>query len=283
MPSLNLPEQAQQVRDLAHEFEALRARVRGVSYTPGTDALRQIGPLLLTTQDLTATLLVRLGALANSPYTSIPSSHASLECLSSLILASTLAGNDLANALHANPLEGAAFPGYPAYSESDQVARRATAIPRMTGHLNDAAHQLDLSATGCHYVATGITRDLADSQANQAKSGQQTAGPALSPAQYDALKALSLGQGKLHESSQRGLGVTRVATHDGTRVSIATFRALAKRKLVTADTSTSLLHGQKITVTEQGQQAQAQPRPAAAPATTPAAAPKTPVTQGAHR
>lgn len=283
MPPLDLPEQAQQLRDLAHEFEALRARVRGVSYTPGTDALRRIGPLLLKTQDLTATLVVRLGALDNSPYTTVPGSHASLKCLSSLVIASTLASNDLAGALHANPLEGAAFPGYPAYSESDRAARHATAIPRMTGHLHDAAHQLGLSATGCHYVATGITRDLADTQANQAKADQMDAGPSLSPAQYDALQALSLGQGKLHESSQRGLGVTRVATHDGTRVSIATFRALAKRVLVTADTSTSLFHGQKITVTEQGQRALAQPRPMTAPATTATAAPKTPVAQGARR
>ncbi|MFD6989285.1 hypothetical protein [Streptomyces sp. NPDC059943] len=282
MPSLNLPEQAQQVRDLAHGFEALRDRVRGVSYTPGTDALRQIGPLLLTTQDLTATLLVRLGALANSPYTRTPGSHASLECLSSLVLASTLAGIDLARALHANPLEGAAFPGYPAYSESDRVARHATAIPRMTGHLTDAAHQLDLSATGCHYVATGITSDLADTH-DQAKSGQQTAGPALSPAQYDALKALSAGEGKLYESPRRGLGVTRVVTHNGTRVSIATYRALVKRELVTADTSTSLFHGQKITVTGDGQRAQAQHRPAAAPAALAAPVPAASRAQKARR
>ncbi|MFE3117170.1 hypothetical protein [Streptomyces niveus] len=266
MPPLNLTEQAQELRNLAHEFEALRDRVRGVSYTPGTDALRQIGPLLLTTQDLTATLLVRLGALANSPYTRTPGSHASLECLSSLVLASTLAGNDLAHALHANPLEGAPFPGYRADNASDRVARHATAIPRMTGHLNDAAHQLDLSATGCHYVAADITSDLADTQASQVKSAQQTAGPALSPSQYDALKALSTGEGKLYESPRRGLGVTRVVTHDGTRVSIATFRALVKRRLVTADTSTSLWHGQKITVTGDGQRTLAQHRPATAPA-----------------
>lgn len=282
MPLLDLPKQSQQLRDLAREFEALRARVRGVSYTPGTDALRQISPLLLKTQDLTATLLVRLGALANSPYTSVPGSHASLECLSSLVIASTQAGNDLAAALHANPLEGAPFPGYPAYNEQERVTRHAEAIPRMTGHLEDAVHQLDLSATGCHYVATGITQDLADTH-DQAKSTQQTAEPALSPAQYDALQALSLGQGKLHESSQRGLGVTRVATHDGTRISIATYRALAKRGLVTADPGTSLFHGQKITVTGDGHQALAQRRPAATPATSTMVASKPPVVQGARR
>ncbi|MET9556795.1 hypothetical protein [Streptomyces sp. NPDC006645] len=129
MPPLNLPEQSRQLRNLAREFEALRARVRGVSYTPGTDALRQIGPLLLSTQDLTATLLVRLGALGNSPYTHVPGSHAGLECLSSLVIASTQAGNYLASALYANPLEGAASPGYPAYSESVRTARHATPRP----------------------------------------------------------------------------------------------------------------------------------------------------------
>ncbi|MET9556794.1 hypothetical protein [Streptomyces sp. NPDC006645] len=153
----------------------------------------------------------------------------------------------------------------------------------MTGHLADAVHQLDLCATGCHYVATGITRDLADAQANQEKSAQMDAGPSLSPAQYDALQALSLGQGKLQESSHRGLGVTRVATHDGTRISIATYRALAKRRLVAADTGTSLFHGQKITVTGDGHQALAQGRPAATPATSAITAPKPPVVQGTHR
>lgn len=283
MPPLDPLEQAQQLRELAREFESLRARVRDVSYTPGTDALRQISPLLLKTQDLTATLLVRLGALANSPYTSVPGSHASLECLSALVIASTQAGNDLASTLHANPLEGAAFPGYPAYSESDRVARHATAIPLMAGHLTDAVHQLDLSATGCHYVATGITRDLADAQTNQAKSAQMDAGPSLSPAQYDALEALSPGEGKLYESLKRGMGVTRVSNGNGTRVSIATYRALATRGLVTADTSTSLFHGQKITVTDHGQQALAQRRPAATPATRTMTAPKPPVMRGARR
>ncbi|MBT2509186.1 hypothetical protein J7I98_25540 [Streptomyces sp. ISL-98] len=237
---------------------------------------------MLKAQDLTATTLVRLGALDGSAYADIAGSRASLECLSSIVVASSLAGNDLASALYANPYEGAPFPGYPADDEAVRTARHAEAIPRMTGHLADAAHQLDLSAIGCHYVTTGITRDLATAQ-DQATPVQRTTGPALTDAQYDALKALSLGEGKLYESSQRGLGVTRVATHDGTRVSIATFRALAKRGLVAADTSTSLFHGQKITVTEQGQQALAKPRPAAAPATTAVAAAKPPAVQRARR
>ncbi|MFB7929571.1 hypothetical protein ACFC4C_10725 [Streptomyces sp. NPDC056039] len=192
MPLLDLAEHAQQLRTLARDFETLHDRVRDVSYTPGTDALRQISPLLLMTQDLTATLLVRLGALDSSTYTSVAGSRASLECLASVVVASSLAGNDLASALHANPYEGAPFPGYPADDASVRTARHAEAITKMTGHLADAAHQLDLSATGCHYVATGITRDLTATREGAA-TAQRSADPPLTSAQYDALKALSLG------------------------------------------------------------------------------------------
>ncbi|MEU0715712.1 hypothetical protein ABZ498_00850 [Streptomyces lavendulocolor] len=183
MPPHNLTEQSQQLRALAREFEALHARVRDVSYTPGTDALRQISPLLRKLQDLTATIVVRLGALDGSAYADIVGSRASLECLASVVVASSLAGNDLASALSANPYEGAPLPGYPADDEAVRTARHAEAIPRMTGHLADAAHQLDLCATGCHYVATGITRDLA--AAREAEPAQRTTGPALTGAQYD--------------------------------------------------------------------------------------------------
>ncbi|MGA5556181.1 hypothetical protein [Streptomyces lavendulocolor] len=183
MPPHNLTEQAQQLRALAGEFQALHARVRDVSYIPGTDALRQISPLLIKAQDLTATIVVRLGALDGSAYANVAGSRASLECLASVVVASSLAGNDLASALYANPYEGAPFPGYPADDEAVRTARHAEAIPRMTGHLADAAHQLDLCATGCHYVATGITRDLAAAQ--EAEPAQRTTGSALTDAQSD--------------------------------------------------------------------------------------------------
>lgn len=111
MTTHNHAEQAVQLRSLAGDFEALHARLRDVSYTPGTDALRQISPLLLRAQDLTATALVRLSALDSSAYTSIAGSRSSLECLASVVFASSLASNDLASALSANPYGGAPFPG----------------------------------------------------------------------------------------------------------------------------------------------------------------------------
>ncbi|MEU8482410.1 hypothetical protein [Streptomyces sp. NPDC048641] len=252
---------------MARDFEALRARVRDVPYTPGKDALRHISPLLLTAQDLTATALVRLAALDNSAYTNIAGSRASLELLASVVSSSSLAGTDLAHVVLANPYEGAEFAGYPATNEAMRTTRHAEAIPKMSGHLDDAVHQLDLCAIGCHYLAHGITEDLATTHEHKAPAVRQTTGPALTPAQHDALTALN-GGGHLYESATCGLGVTRVATDDGTRVSIATYRALAKRELVARDTSTSLAIGQKITVTEQGQQILAQPRPHAALTTT---------------
>lgn len=256
--------------------------MRDISYTPGTDALRHISPLLLQAQDLTATALVRLKALDNSTYTNIAGSRASLELLASVVSSSSLAATDLAHVVLANPYEGAQFAGYPADGEEVRTARHAEAIPKMRGHLDDAVHQLDLCATGCHYLTHGITEDLATAPQHKPKTEQQTTGPALTPAQYDALAALTSG-GRLYETSTRGLGITRVATVDGSRVSIATFRALAKRRLVTTDTSTSLFIGQKISVTELGQQALTQPRPRAALRTTVAAVPKAAIAQKAHR
>ncbi|WP_323138495.1 hypothetical protein [Streptomyces sp. NBC_01767] len=51
---------------MARDYEALKARVHDVSYTPGTDALRRVGPLLLQAQDLTATAMVRLPLLGEA-------------------------------------------------------------------------------------------------------------------------------------------------------------------------------------------------------------------------
>ncbi|GAA2647521.1 hypothetical protein [Streptomyces lunalinharesii] len=281
-PPLDLNEEVRQLRQLARDFEALKARVRDVSYTPGTEALRRISPLLLQTQDLTAAALVRLTALDNSSYTSVAGSRGGLELLGSVVSSSSLAGTDLAHVVLANPYEGAQFAGYLADDEAVRAARHAEAIPKMSGHLDDAVHQLDLCAIGCHYLAHGITEDLATAQDHTSADVRQKTGPALTPAQYDALSALQ-GGGKLHESSTRGLGVTRVATNDGTRVSIATYRALARRGLVNADTGGSPYQGQKITVTEQGRQALAQPRPRTPLSTAAAPVPKAMAAQGVRQ
>ncbi|MEV3950103.1 hypothetical protein AB0K57_20965 [Streptomyces halstedii] len=169
---------------MARDFEALQVRVQDVSYTPGTDALRRIGPLLLEAQDLTATAMVRLTALDNSAYAHVAGSRASLDLLSSVVSSSSLAGTELTHVLLANPYEGAQFAGYPADDEAVRATRHAEAIPKMSGHLNDALHQIDLCATGCHYLAHGIAEDLTSVQDHKtaaARHGPRSARPSTTP------------------------------------------------------------------------------------------------------
>ena len=90
MSALDSRHHERQLHDLASEFEALHLRVRDVSYTPGADALRRIGPLLLRAQDLTATVLVRLNALYNSTFAAVTGGRAGLVRLSSVRTASGL-------------------------------------------------------------------------------------------------------------------------------------------------------------------------------------------------
>lgn len=113
--------------------------MRDLSFTPGTDALRRISPLLLQAQDLTATALVRLTALDNSTYTSIAGSRAGLELMASVVSSSSLAGTDLAHVVLANPYEGAQFAGNQADGESVRSVRHAEAVPQMNGRPSGAA------------------------------------------------------------------------------------------------------------------------------------------------
>ncbi|MFI1677391.1 hypothetical protein [Streptomyces sp. NPDC020607] len=50
----------------------------------------------------------------------------------------------------------------------------------MASHLNDAAHQLDLCATACHYLATGITEDCAGTPDHQQSAEQKKTASTLS-------------------------------------------------------------------------------------------------------
>ncbi|MEU6372153.1 hypothetical protein [Streptomyces sp. NPDC046909] len=163
---------------MAYDFEALKARVRDTSYTPGTNALHHISALLLQAQDLTATALGRLTALDNSTCTNTVGSRAGLELLASVVSSSSLAGTDLAHVVLANPYEGAQFADYPTDDESARTVRHGEAIPQTNGHLDDAVHQLDLCAIGCHYLAHGITEALATAQDHKPAPAQQTPGTA---------------------------------------------------------------------------------------------------------
>lgn len=164
MPPLPLTESADELHDLAVDFETLYARVRDVSYTPGSDAWRQITPLLLISHNLTATALVRLRALDNSPGTTIIGSRSGRELMVSVAFFSARAGADLAHALLANPADDPPHPVSRADEPSLRTAVLAEAIAKMTGHLADAVHHLDLSATGCHSVAAAVRDATATAQ-----------------------------------------------------------------------------------------------------------------------
>ncbi|MBZ3916691.1 hypothetical protein [Streptomyces acidiscabies] len=264
MPPPDLAEQPSQLRALADDFADLRTRVHNAALAPGTPALRQIHPLLLKTHGLTAEALARLAALDSTGYAALPGSRPALECLTAVVVGSSQAAGHLARTLSTTPYAGTLLPGHTDDSTPAHVARPGEPVPEATRHLTDAAHLLDLSATGCRSIATAITHALTTGH-GQTPFPQAAAVPALTSAQYTALETLALGEGRLYESRQGGTGATRVATKDGTRVSITTFRALAKHKLVVHDTSTPLLHhGQLITVTEHGHQALNSPRPTAA-------------------
>ncbi|MGV9885336.1 hypothetical protein [Streptomyces sp. NPDC003006] len=148
----------------------------------------------------------------------------------------------------------------------------------MNGHLKDAAHQLNVGATACHYLATSINSSLPTTSPHPPQAVAK-----LNDTQRSALKSLALGEGRYERVQQQGRSVTRVAAKDGTRISLATFRTLARHGLVTTDTSTPLRVGQAITVTEQGQRALVQSRPTATLTTTAVPTPKTSATPAVRR
>ncbi|HEY8983979.1 MAG TPA: hypothetical protein VIU15_30915 [Streptomyces sp.] len=168
MSIFGLPHQKLQIHYLAGEFEALHDRVRDVSYTPGVDALRRIGPLLLRAQDLTATVLVRLNALYHSAFPGRPGGGSRLELLASALVASSLANNALALALQANPGEYELSSGGRHGEIPPTAARPAEAILVILGHLEEAAAQLKRSAVVCRRLAADIARELARSEGLQA-------------------------------------------------------------------------------------------------------------------
>ncbi|MGW1793585.1 hypothetical protein ACWCO0_25680 [Streptomyces tubercidicus] len=177
MALLDLHEQKRQLNYLAKEFEVLRARLGNLSYTPGVDALRRIGPLLYQAQDLSAVVLVRLNAFRESSHTGVTDGRSSLKCLSSVVVAASLVSNALARALYANPDESMPFPGRRVEDAPARIARQARAILLMNGHLDEAARQLELCARGCRFAATHVVRNQTAAHARRTESAQSKSGP----------------------------------------------------------------------------------------------------------
>ncbi|MFJ4572048.1 hypothetical protein ACIP4W_11550 [Streptomyces sp. NPDC088846] len=277
MHDIDLSSQIGRLRHLAANFEALQSQVRDLALAPGTTALR-ISPVFHTAQGLAARLTTQVSELADSPYTTVVGSMESLDALCSAIGSASLASCDLAHALARNPLDGTGFGGPTEHEAQFREARHAKAAPVMNEHLQDAVQQLDLCATICHYVATGMSKDIAPAPATTAR---RNASRDLSDTQYQALSALAKGGARMET---KGRGSARVAVPDGSRVTIATFQSLDKRGLVHLDTSVPLFRGRDITVTADGHRILAHHRSAAPAAAVPApAAPAAIPARGARR
>ncbi|MFF8918316.1 hypothetical protein ACF08M_34715 [Streptomyces sp. NPDC015032] len=280
MHDIDLSSQIDRLRHLAAGFEALRSQVLALALAlaPGTTTLRSISPVFHTAQGLTARLTAQVSELASSPYTTVAGSMESLDALCSAIGSSALASCDLAHAMARNPLDGTGFCGPTEHEARFREARHAKAVPVMAEHLQDAAGQLDLCATVCAYVATGMSKDIAPASTNTVR---RNASQTLSDTQYEALGALATGGAKMET---KGRGSAHVAVPDGSRVTIATFQSLDKRGLVHLDTSVPLFRGRDITVTADGHRVLAHRRSSASAAAVPApAAPAAIPARGARR
>ncbi|MFF8482004.1 hypothetical protein [Streptomyces antibioticus] len=277
-PTVDLTEETNRLRHLAADCQELRRCVLAViPLAPGPEALRQLAPLVLASQELVGKTILRLSALSTSPYTAVRGSRASLDALGAAVAGASLVSCDLAHALAANPLEGIGYDGPQEDEAGIRRARHADAAPDMADHLAQATRQLQLCETAFLYLANAIPRDLDRSAPRNADQAPHK----LSATQYEALRTLAKGGATMET---RGRGQTIVITPDHSRITIATFQSLDKRSLVRLDTSVPLHQGRAITVTAEGHRALARHQARTGTATVAAAAPSAATAaKSAHR
>ncbi|MCZ1006868.1 hypothetical protein [Streptomyces lydicus] len=181
--STDLSEEIHHLRGLADGFKALHHEVLALAVTPGTEALDQLRPLLLKSQELVGKALLRLSALNGSPYAEVSGSRHTLTAFRTLVAGASLASDDLARAVAANPLDGISFGGPHQDEDATRQARHDRALPEIAGYLADAAHQLDACKSDCLYLAKGIVSDLERSSSTSAKQAAHK----LSSSQYAAV------------------------------------------------------------------------------------------------
>jgi hypothetical protein len=265
MRQIDLPLQIDHLRQLGADFTALHRTVKALEVRPGTEMLQHLAPKILAIHELAGRSLVRLSVLDGSQYTAVPGSRASLETLASVVTAASLAASDLATAVTHNPLDAAGFPGGPAADDASmRHARHAEAVPLLAESLADAAHQLDLCATGCHYTASGIARDIKNHPEHRPPL------PKLTTAQHAALDKVAQGGARRYRPT-RGNRVT-IRAQDGSTIHTKPFTVLEQHRLVRIDHRTSALAGQHITVTAAGKLALETQRPSQARPAAPTAA-----------
>ncbi|MGW3835104.1 hypothetical protein [Streptomyces microflavus] len=237
------------LRHLGVDFADLRATVLGLEIAPGRPTLDTLSTLFYRAQGTATRLAAEVTGLNGSPYTRVPGSRESLDALRAGVSTASLAASDLAHALAATPLEGIRFGGPTEHDEQFRDQERNEAVPVLTEHLQEAARQLELCSTVCHYVAHGISKDLSPAAASA--SASLPAPSKLNTKQYEALDAFTKGGAQLEVRGRRA----RIATIDGTTVTTATFGSLDELGLVHHDSSVSLARGRDITVTAEGHRA----------------------------
>ncbi|GHH29433.1 hypothetical protein [Streptomyces rubradiris] len=195
--------------------------------------------------DLTGRTLQQLAVLDGSQYTVVPGSRASLKCLSTAVEAACLAALDLAEAVADNPLDATGFSGEPLPDAAARQAQDAKTRARLADIVADAAHQLDVCATGCQYAASGIIRDLIRHPQHMPPMPQLTRG------QYTALETIAQDGARLWRSLRGGRETIRAG--NGSTIRSKPFHVLAKNRLVRVQERDSSLGGQDVSVTAAGQ------------------------------
>ncbi|MGW4345346.1 hypothetical protein ACWEL8_09740 [Streptomyces sp. NPDC004690] len=175
----------------------------------------------------------------------MPGSQASLSSLSAVVESASLAACDLATAVAENPLDAAHFAVHtPSDVEAASQSHHAAAVPRLAELLDEAAHLLGLSATGCHYIATFIVRDLKGHPEHLPPL------PDLTRAQYTALEKIAEGGAEISRSL-RGTRAT-IRAGDGSALHSKPFTVLVNTKLVHLQRAASPYAPWAVTVTTAG-------------------------------
>ncbi|MFF7400563.1 hypothetical protein [Streptomyces murinus] len=249
---LDLPVQADRLQQLGTDFDTLKNAISNLTAHPGSELLEQLTPKITQTHRLIGRTLERLAALGTSQYTAVPGSSASLALLSSVVESASKAAASLASAIAANPLDTA--------DEADHKARQSSVGPRQAGLLTEAVRLVDLSVTGCHYVAGGILRNL------RAHPEHMPLLPRLTEAQYTALEKIGQGGTRVIRSLRGGRQTVRAG--DGSTIYAKPFAVLTETRLIRFPPSgTSLVLD--VTVTAAGQLVLDMHKPARTPTPAP--------------
>ncbi|AUH40543.1 hypothetical protein [Streptomyces sp. CMB-StM0423] len=165
MTTSDLTHHMAQLHTMSRDFAELGTQVREVECAPGTDALRAISPLVIKGHQLADAVLTHLNALDAGSITKVAGSRDALHGIATVVSSAAVAVQDLTSALAANDFTGQESPGVPEPTDSIRAHRRSTAAKELSGHMTDAAHQLDLTGILCMYVAGTMKSHLAEAQA----------------------------------------------------------------------------------------------------------------------